>query len=431
MAVGSLLAHKHRRHHLFPNRSISVVSPGSLHQGMSYNPSGPVSVTRVAQPLDHSFGLNGLGSDHSPGPHAFSNPALDDAVKKRKSSKGSISSLSSFERTSSTPHMRSLSLGESSSISPNSDKRRNKLGYHRTSVACGHCRRRKIRCLLAPDDPQGRCSNCIRLKKECNFYPVEQQNSNESRAQSAKRSSISHIPSSSTSSSPRGSNPAVGHEHFEEYGSFQSIPPDAPGYPVPHHMDGSVDIKAHHGVIPQSEFPYSPSFDFHGWNQNYAGHTPSDGHSDASSIAYWPSSGPPVTSASPFVHDPMSMPSQMDAQIPQQHFPGHDQPVWPGLQRSMSYGGPETLTQDPRFHNGLPGHVQRHSAHDIPTIEPAQDSEPMNHSPMPPNWQPFVSVPEGTQPGPVQPYNGHWYPEPQGLGSVEEEHNLATPYRPF
>ncbi|KAK2066483.1 hypothetical protein P8C59_000297 [Phyllachora maydis] len=27
------------------------------------------------------------------------------------------------------------------------DKKRNKLGYHRTSVACGHCRRRKIRFL--------------------------------------------------------------------------------------------------------------------------------------------------------------------------------------------------------------------------------------------------------------------------------------------
>lgn len=37
----------------------------------------------------------------------------------------------------------------------------------------GHCRRRKIRCLLAKDDIHGRCSNCIRLKKECNFYPVE------------------------------------------------------------------------------------------------------------------------------------------------------------------------------------------------------------------------------------------------------------------
>ena len=39
----------------------------------------------------------------------------------------------------------------------------------------GHCRRRKIRCIPAPADPQQRCSNCIRLKKECNFFPVDQQ----------------------------------------------------------------------------------------------------------------------------------------------------------------------------------------------------------------------------------------------------------------
>ncbi|KAJ6151331.1 hypothetical protein N7470_007925 [Penicillium chermesinum] len=56
-----------------------------------------------------------------------------------------------------------------------SDKKRNKLGYHRTSVACVHCRRRKIRCLVAPDDAQGRCENCIRLRKECQFFPVDQQ----------------------------------------------------------------------------------------------------------------------------------------------------------------------------------------------------------------------------------------------------------------
>jgi hypothetical protein len=37
----------------------------------------------------------------------------------------------------------------------------------------GHCRRRKIRCLLAADGPAGRCSNCIRLKKECIFYQVK------------------------------------------------------------------------------------------------------------------------------------------------------------------------------------------------------------------------------------------------------------------
>ncbi|ORY66325.1 uncharacterized protein BCR38DRAFT_317094, partial [Pseudomassariella vexata] len=48
------------------------------------------------------------------------------------------------------------------------DKSRKKLGYHRTSVACGHCRHRKIRCV-----PQGnRCESCARLKKECSFHSV-------------------------------------------------------------------------------------------------------------------------------------------------------------------------------------------------------------------------------------------------------------------
>lgn len=38
-----------------------------------------------------------------------------------------------------------------------------------------HCRRRKIRCLVAPDDTEGRCENCIRLRKDCQFFPVDQQ----------------------------------------------------------------------------------------------------------------------------------------------------------------------------------------------------------------------------------------------------------------
>lgn len=54
------------------------------------------------------------------------------------------------------------------------DKRRNKLGYHRTTIACGHCRKRKIRCVPTLADVHGRCENCIRLKKECIFYPVDQ-----------------------------------------------------------------------------------------------------------------------------------------------------------------------------------------------------------------------------------------------------------------
>ena len=38
-----------------------------------------------------------------------------------------------------------------------------------------HCRRRKIRCLLTPDDPQNRCTTCIKLNKNCSFVKTEPQ----------------------------------------------------------------------------------------------------------------------------------------------------------------------------------------------------------------------------------------------------------------
>ncbi|TGZ82432.1 hypothetical protein EX30DRAFT_370538 [Ascodesmis nigricans] len=120
-----------------------------------------------------------------------------------------------------------MSMMETSPGYPSADKRRNKLGYHRTSVACGmivpaivpaafpatageyvtvtdstwlgHCRRRKIRCLLAKDDAQGRCSNCIRLKKECNFYPVDSSD-RRPRSSSKAEGSGNQEPSSANSS---------------------------------------------------------------------------------------------------------------------------------------------------------------------------------------------------------------------------------------
>ncbi|RDA85368.1 hypothetical protein CP532_6424 [Ophiocordyceps camponoti-leonardi (nom. inval.)] len=125
------------------------------------------------------------------------------------------------------------------------EKKRNKLGYHRTSIACsefsrlfhpsfffllflyrrtkkkkkkqknaciltspgtgwlrrvGHCRRRKIRC-IASADAQNRCVNCIRLKKECSFYPVDQQPGAESRSRGpARQNAASSV--ASTNSSP-------------------------------------------------------------------------------------------------------------------------------------------------------------------------------------------------------------------------------------
>ena len=41
--------------------------------------------------------------------------------------------------------------------------------------SAGHCRRRKIRCLLPADEGAVRCTNCIRLKKECLWATPDQQ----------------------------------------------------------------------------------------------------------------------------------------------------------------------------------------------------------------------------------------------------------------
>jgi hypothetical protein len=63
----------------------------------------------------------------------------------------------------------------------------------------GHCRRRKIRCIPAVGDAQQRCQNCIRLKKECVFYPVD----NPPQSDAGRRDSSVHgAGNTSASSSP-------------------------------------------------------------------------------------------------------------------------------------------------------------------------------------------------------------------------------------
>ncbi|OKL62272.1 hypothetical protein UA08_02867 [Talaromyces atroroseus] len=100
-----------------------------------------------------------------------------------------------------------------SSGASGADKKRNKLGYSRTSVACGqsifhpplcvmHCRRRKIRCLVSADDSEGRCENCIRLRKECQFYPVDQQPPTDRKARPGNTPTSSADPSIASSSPP-------------------------------------------------------------------------------------------------------------------------------------------------------------------------------------------------------------------------------------
>ncbi|KAB8072534.1 putative C6 finger domain protein [Aspergillus leporis] len=117
----------------------------------------------------------------------------------------------------STPSSQSAVMDSSAAA----DKKRNKLGYHRTSVACVHCRRRKIRCLVAADDAQGRCENCIRLKKECQFFPVDQQPPIEKKSRPNSRLETASTDPSTASSSP----PAVnGGEQTEAFFQYQPIP---------------------------------------------------------------------------------------------------------------------------------------------------------------------------------------------------------------
>lgn len=142
---------------------------------------------------------------------------------------------------STTPGQDSLALA--------AEKRRNKLGYHRTSVACGHCRRRKIRCIPSQNDVQGRCVNCIRLKKECSFYPVDQQPPPDTRQKSTSRSSVGPKIASASSS------PALPSGIPSEMHGQPPYPLTMPSMPPPTRPPGSESYTPD-SKMPPSSRPY-------------------------------------------------------------------------------------------------------------------------------------------------------------------------------
>ncbi|TDZ15002.1 hypothetical protein Cob_v012101 [Colletotrichum orbiculare MAFF 240422] len=110
----------------------------------------------------------------APGPPLMVPRSHGQSLKERKESYSQASLALKHAVSKPNVRLRQADLSDANQAGLAGDKKRNKLGYHRTSVACGHCRRRKIRCIPSPADIQGRCINCIRLKKECSFYPVDQ-----------------------------------------------------------------------------------------------------------------------------------------------------------------------------------------------------------------------------------------------------------------
>ncbi|KAH6618746.1 hypothetical protein C7974DRAFT_36462 [Boeremia exigua] len=424
----------------------------------------PLSVQPISKAMSFHPPIHSPGVDGPPEPVSIQSPtdSLDfkntftgpDSVtqthhqlsKKRRSSKSKIPG--ELRRSTSTPHMRNLALGE---LSPTSNKARNKLGYHRTSVACGHCRRRKIRCLLAPDDPQGRCSNCIRLKKECNFFPVEH-NIDAQRSSGPGKDLSTGTPTTPQASSPRHLPPHTGEKIGDFHASYHgSSAPNAPyGYPGeadldPHHTPTSGGVPSQHGA-----YPYPPPIETQ-WPPTTS-YLPSStiAESPNSNTGYWRQS--PSTANSVYgsesgvsgVHTPatMSTSSTMSYGHPETHAWGQH----PTFQqqpptRSMSYGNIEGLPhQYPGQGLGIQQEFgRRTSPYPYPsTIDTSQPtlrtatmgsstSGPLSapvlqsHQYYPPAWNSYEHSQISPMTMPGRSMSAQWYAEPGHLDQVQEE----------
>jgi hypothetical protein len=108
---------------------------------------------------------------------------------------------------------------------------------HLTYTFTVHCRRRKIRCLVAQDDTEGRCENCIRLRKDCQFFPVDQQPPIEKKSRpssrletpSTERSNTTPIASSPTNLMP---DPAEAFYPYQTMPMNTSAAQDMPNYNI-------------------------------------------------------------------------------------------------------------------------------------------------------------------------------------------------------
>ncbi|PBP28398.1 Fungal Zn binuclear cluster domain containing protein [Diplocarpon rosae] len=264
-------------------------------------------------------------------------------------------------RSMSTPNVQGQATSDVAALALSADKRRNKLGYHRTSVACGHCRRRKIRCIAAPGDPHNRCSNCIRLKKECHFFAVDQQPLPDPQRRGSKAQSStgrgSEESSPSTSSGPIPELPqALSYSHQsmppnQDLGGPQmrcqrteSRSPEMEGkevFPPPIH-----NFPIHPAAIPSSrayEYPPPPPHGSTDWMAPDPAPSTVKSKTDASQ-PYWtvnPQESPLTPAFSPFNPN-------LQIQPPPNWPPSHNEASprddsWSAPQRSMSYSHLEGL----------------------------------------------------------------------------------------
>lgn len=335
---------------------------------------------------------------------------------------------------------------ESSTMSL-AEKRRNKLGYHRTSIACSHCRRRKIRCLLDEKDPHGRCSNCIRLKKECNFFPVDQQPPVERRARTGSKAEGSSMDAdtSSTSSPGRASGSIDQVDKFSQH-SQQFTPISEAGWnPAFSSMSGSPAGRG--GPLPTRNFSDFPSaFDStSSWDSpTYLSHSPlpmgAGKPRTEEQPQYWRMADSPSTMAylqSQPYPPAVSGASYTHSAAPSYSNPGlHEDGAWAPQQshvnmRSMSIGGGEEMSspyQNYHYASFPSTEPKRRPTSDLqsaPSLHGSGTSSAAstNDSHGPP--------PLGAFSGPQLPSQSGPYPQYQGWGSYADQQHLAGSHEAF
>lgn len=122
-----------------------------------------------------------------------------------------------------------------------------------------HCRRRKIRCLVAADDTQGRCENCIRLRKECHFFPVDQQPPSDKKSQPPSNLEAPSTDASTASSSPPTLGPgSMDPNDMYPYPIQLNSPPDMAGY-HPAAFAGGAMATFSPGALQSEEMPPRPT----------------------------------------------------------------------------------------------------------------------------------------------------------------------------
>ncbi|KAI9788859.1 MAG: hypothetical protein M1816_006523 [Peltula sp. TS41687] len=437
----------------------------------SYSTSAASTITNSINPTTEET-FTGLGVERTAGnvPSPFSHssesfpghlpPPPLTAVpihRRRRFSKSGMPAI--IKRAASTPNVRGLATSDVTAMSY--DKRRNKLGYHRTSVACGHCRRRKIRCLLAPDDPQGRCSNCIRLKKECNFFPVDQPPPSEaSKGPALKESRNVRGQTSSSSPSPNNQQRAV-KDHISNYHQyspasipssthqdFNTPPTDGGGRtasvpsmsrqpllaaptvrPVLPHMQTAPPLP---GTV-EFQAPERPA----GWESSpYLDQSPmSNGHrpvlQDPSSN-FWKLTESPITPAFSSFAGPPGVPAfhHRESVSAFPYAVQREDPGWPLQSRSMSFSHLEGLSINQSGHypaahdykQTLQPHPYTPSYAPITSLPEPTSAPPDGRTAMAPSWNPsYTGNSIGGMPSRSSESFGGWYPEPGRLAQVAEE----------